>query len=224
MSTSHSPGMSLTVLDADPASVHQLLRFTLGRLPYAVEIGAVREILQVASLTSVPMLPPFVRGVMNLRGAVVPVIDLAARLGLGSTRLAPRTCVVVVDIHRADNGDGHGAPPQRLGMLVDAVHEVLDVPTRDLEPVPTMGTRIHADFIRSMARVRGQIVEVLNLDQALDQEHLSEMIGAHLQARHSQATATQLPSAWTPQALPGVASAAAALSAAPHPRAAALAA
>jgi purine-binding chemotaxis protein CheW len=216
--------MTSTVQDADPASVHQLLRFTLGRLPYAVEIGAVREILQVASLTCVPMLPAFVRGVMNLRGAVVPVIDLAARLGLGSTRLAPRTCVVVVDIHRADPGDGHAAPPQRLGMLVDAVHEVLDVPARDLEPVPAMGTRIHADFIRSMARVRGQIVEVLNLDQALDQEHLSDMIGAHLQARTSQAAAAQLSSPWTPQSLPGLPPAASTSTANPHARAAALAA
>jgi hypothetical protein len=66
-----------------------------------------------------------------------------------------------------------------------------------------MGTRIHADFIRSMARVRGQIVEVLNLDQALDQEHLSDLIGVHLQARMSQAAAAHLPSAWTPQPLHG---------------------
>jgi purine-binding chemotaxis protein CheW len=224
MSTTHPPGTTLTAQGPEPAAVHQLLRFTLGRLPYAVEIGAVREILQVASLTCVPMLPAFVRGVMNLRGAVVPVIDLAARLGLGSTRLAPRTCVVVVDIHRADHGDGHAAAPQRLGMLVDAVHEVLDVPARDLEPVPAMGTRIHADFIRSMARVRGQIVEVLNLDQALDQDHLSEMIGAHLQARTSQIAAAQPAPAWAPQALPGVPPTAAALSTAPHPRAVALAA
>jgi purine-binding chemotaxis protein CheW len=203
--------MTQAPCDVDPATVHQLLRFTLGRLPYAVEIGAVREILQVASLTSVPMLPPFVRGVMNLRGAVVPVIDLAARLGLGSTRLAPRTCVVVVDIGRSDDRDDHHTPPQRLGMLVDAVHEVLDVPERDLEAVPAIGTRIHADFIRNMARVRGQIVEVLNLDQALDQEHLSDMIGAHLQARGSQAT--QLQAAWAPQALPAPAASAPALAA-----------
>ncbi|MEY2685900.1 MAG: hypothetical protein RL375_98 [Pseudomonadota bacterium] len=209
MSHPTPPGSALTVPDGDLATVHQLLRFTLGRLPYAVEIGAVREILQVASLTCVPMLPAFVRGVMNLRGAVVPVIDLAARLGLGSTRLAPRTCVVVVDIGLTDHGHGPATAPQRLGILVDAVHEVLDVPERDLEPVPTLGTRIHADFIRNMARVRGQIVEVLNLDHALDQDNLSEMIGAHLQARLSQPAATAPPSAWAAQALPGPAAGAA---------------
>jgi hypothetical protein len=117
----------------------------------------------------------------------------------------------VVDIGLADHTDGHATAPQRLGMLVDAVHEVLDVPERDLDAVPPMGTRIHADFIRNMARVRGQIVEVLNLDQALDQEHLSDMIGAHLQARGSQAT--QLQAAWAPQALPAPAASAPALAA-----------
>jgi purine-binding chemotaxis protein CheW len=162
--------------------MQQLLRFTLGALPYGVAIEAVREILQVSGLTVVPMLPPFVRGVMNLRGAVVPVIDLAARLGLGSTRIAPRTCVVVVEVNASDT-DGEPQPPQRLGMLVDAVHEVLDVAARDLEAVPPLGTRIHADFIRTMARVRGQIVEVLDLDRALDQHRLSDLIGAHLSAR-----------------------------------------
>jgi purine-binding chemotaxis protein CheW len=193
------PAAAVDPAGATAAPACQLLRFTLGRASYAVDIGDVQEIQQVGGMTAVPMLPPFVRGVMNLRGSVVPVIDLAARLGLGSTRIAPRTCVVVVELgHRqartpdsaatphdapAARQDGAGGRVQRLGMLVDAVHEVLDVAAHELEAVPALGTRLHGDFIRAMARVRGQIVEVLDLDRALDEHQLGELIGLHMRTR-----------------------------------------
>ena len=161
----------------DGTAVQQFLRFALGDERYAVRIDAVREILEVGRMTPLPLMPSFVRGVMNLRGAVVPVIDLGARLGGGATSIGRRTCVVIVDIALADD---QGA--QRLGMLVDAVYEVVDAGTAELEPVPRLGTRIDPGFIRSMVRVRGQATPELDIAAVLDQKVLAELIAEHTQS------------------------------------------
>lgn len=158
--------------DANPTQ--QFLRFVLGTEMYAVRIDLVREILEVVQMTPLPLMPPFVRGVMNLRGAVVPVIDLGARLGLPVTRIGRRTCVVIVDVHRPDD-DG----VQTMGVLVDAVHEVFDLPATDMEPVPRLGTRIDPGLIRSMVRVRGRTTPELDLDAILEQQQLAQLISQH---------------------------------------------
>ncbi|MFM2057644.1 MAG: hypothetical protein RLY71_2029 [Pseudomonadota bacterium] len=152
----------------------QFLRFVLGTEMYAVRIDLVREILEVVQMTPLPLMPPFVRGVMNLRGAVVPVIDLGARLGLPVTRIGRRTCVVIVDVHRHDD-DG----VQTMGVLVDAVHEVFDLPANDMEPVPRLGTRIDPGLIRSMVRVRGRTTPELDLGAILEQQQLAQLISQH---------------------------------------------
>ncbi|MBI5256282.1 MAG: purine-binding chemotaxis protein CheW [Burkholderiales bacterium] len=159
---------------ADSTALLQLLRFAVGNERYALRIDAVREILEVSRTTPLPLMPAFVRGVMNLRGAVVPVIDLSARLGLGPTTVGRRSCVVIVDAHVGDDHATH-----RMGLLVDAVYEVFDIPAHELEPVPRLGTRIDATFIRSMARARGQTTPELNLDTLLDQAALSALISAY---------------------------------------------
>ncbi|MEN9891881.1 MAG: hypothetical protein RLY78_2176 [Pseudomonadota bacterium] len=165
------------LVDGNP-SLQQYLRFALGSERYAVRIDAVREILEVARMTPLPLMPTFVRGVMNLRGAVVPVIDLGARLGMESTRIGRRTCVVIVDIALAEDQG-----MQRLGMLVDAVYEVIDAAPGELEPVPRLGTRIDPSFIRSMVRVRGQTTPELDIGTVLDQHTLATLIAEH-GARH----------------------------------------
>jgi purine-binding chemotaxis protein CheW len=152
----------------------QLLRFAIGNERYALRIDAVREILEVARTTPLPLMPDFVRGVMNLRGAVVPVIDLAARLGFAPAVVGRRSCVIVVDTSAGEDGTVH-----RTGLLVDAVYEVFDIAAHELEPVPRLGTRIDATFIRSMTRARGQSTPELNLDTVLDQAALSALISAH---------------------------------------------
>ncbi len=153
--------------------LHQFLRFALGKETCAVRIDAVREILEVAHMTPLPLMPDFVRGVMNLRGAVVPVIDLSARLGLAATVIGRRSCVVMVDIVAADEAK------QTLGVLVDAVYEVFDASSGDQESVPRLGTRISPDFIRSMLRVRGQTTAEIDLARALEQTALAELIAHH---------------------------------------------
>lgn len=165
----------------DLAGSSQLLRLAVGARMYAVPIERVREILKVTQLTALPLMPEFVRGVMNLRGAVVPVIDLGARLGGDVTALARRTCVVIVE-QRSPDGTA-----QTMGVLVDAVHEVVDATDTDLEPVPHLGTEIAADFLAAMARLRGEIVPVLALERVLDEEALTQAIAVHAQAAPAQA-------------------------------------
>ncbi|PXW95505.1 purine-binding chemotaxis protein CheW [Sphaerotilus hippei] len=158
----------------------QFLRFALEQELCAVRIDAVREILEVGQMTPLPLMPSFVRGVMNLRGAVVPVIDLGARLGLPPTTVGRRTCVVIVDVPDQEQQGHH-----TLGVLVDAVHEVFDTRSVDLEAVPRLGTRIRPEFIRHMVRVRGQATPDLDLRAILDHNALAELIGAHsLAAMH----------------------------------------
>lgn len=155
--------------------VMQFLRFSVGADAYAVRIELVREILEVAQMTPLPLMPSFVRGVMNLRGAVVPVVDLAARLGLSPTEIGRRSCVIMVDMNLPD-GLGH----QSLGVLVDAVHEVFDIEEGGIEAVPRMGTRIDPTLIAGMVRVRGHVIPALDFERSLAQQSLAELISAHL--------------------------------------------
>lgn len=167
---------------AGAAAVLQFLRLAAGQEHYAVRVDAVREILEVGRMTPLPLMPAFVRGVMNLRGVVVPVIDLGARLGLAATEMTRRTCVVIADV----TGDGSEAP-QRLGMLVDAVFEVFELAADHLEAVPRLGTRIDPAFIRSMVRVRGRATPELDVDTVLDQAVLATLLhqhGEHVAALH----------------------------------------
>lgn len=153
----------------------QFLRFALGSGHCVVDLGHVREILEIGTLTPVPLMPAFVRGVMNLRGAVVPVIDLGTRIGLEVTRLGRRSCIVMVDLPLA-----HRSATQAMGMLVDAVEEVFEAGEGDHEAVPPLGTRINRGYLRSMVRVRGVVTPELDLQAALDPTALGALIGEHI--------------------------------------------
>jgi purine-binding chemotaxis protein CheW len=163
-----------------------LLRMAVGDEAMAVPIDDVREILEVGRLTALPRTPGFVRGVMNLRGAVVPVVDLAARLGQPPITIGRRSCVVVVEAEPpsadADEQDSADADSHALvvGLLVDAVFEVFDAPASGIEAVPALGTRIDASFLRGMTRARGEVIGVLALDRVLAQQELSTLIANHL--------------------------------------------
>ena len=155
-------------------AMQQLLRLAAGKEKYAVGIAAVREILEVSHMTPVPLMPGFVRGVINLRGAVVPVVDLSARLGFEGTVVGRRTCVVIVDVVSPTEGT-----EQTLGMLVDAVFEVFDTSAAALEAVPRLGMTIDPSFVRSIARVRGEATPVLDVSTVLDQDTLIRLIATH---------------------------------------------
>lgn len=154
--------------------VRQVLRLSVGSDTCVAPIDAVHEILEVGALTPLPRTPAFVRGVMNLRGAVVPVIDLGARVGVGPAVVGRRSCIVVM---RAAGDEEHG--PLVAGLLVDAVYEVLDLPADAVEPVPALGMRIPPEFLSGVTRARGQIVGLLAPERVLAPSVLAELIAAH---------------------------------------------
>ncbi|MDE2159592.1 MAG: purine-binding chemotaxis protein CheW, partial [Burkholderiales bacterium] len=121
--------------------VQQFLTFGLGKEVFAMDIRTVREIIQCGPMTTVPLMPDFVRGVINLRGAVVPVIDLHARFGRAGATLGKKSCIVIFDALR----EGERI---ELGLLVDAVSEVLEIPADQIEPPPNFGAAVRRDFIR----------------------------------------------------------------------------
>jgi len=158
--------------------MHALLRMTAGYHTLALPIQEVREIQQVARLTPVPRSPDFVRGVMNLRGAVVPVIDLAARLGQPPATLNRRSCIVVVGAPTQGDAESSNAR-QTMGLLVDAVYEVFERPDEAIEPVPALGGRIEPRLLAGITRADGQLVGVLALNQLLDPQDLTHQIAEH---------------------------------------------
>jgi purine-binding chemotaxis protein CheW len=139
----------------------QFLTFGLGDEVFAMDIRSVREIIQFGALTSVPLMPDFVRGVINLRGAVVPVIDLHARFGRPPARLGKKTCIIIFDAHRDEERT-------ELGLLVDAVSEVIEIAAANIEPPPNFGTGVRRDFIKGMGKVARHFVVILEPERAFD--------------------------------------------------------
>jgi purine-binding chemotaxis protein CheW len=161
---------------AQALNARQYLTFMLGGETFGIGILCIKEIIEYTGLTEVPMMPPSIRGVINLRGAVVPVLDLAVRFGKQPGDVTKKTCVVIVEIRTND---------QRhvMGVVVDAVNAVLKIAENEIEPPPSFGAKIRADFIEGMGKVNGKFVILLNVGQVLS----SEELGALSQA--AQATA-----------------------------------
>ena len=127
----------------------QYLTFMLGEEVFAMDIRTVREIIQHGAMTVVPLMPKFVRGVINLRGAVVPVIDLQSRFGRSTTE---------------------------LGLMVDAVSEVIEIQPTQIEPPPQFGTSIQREFIRGMGKVAGEFIVILEPERALDIDDMAQLV------------------------------------------------
>ncbi|WP_371322911.1 chemotaxis protein CheW [Dechloromonas sp. ZY10] len=144
----------------------QYLTFTLGGEMFALAILNVKEIIEYGSITEIPMMPTFIRGVINLRGAVVPVIDLACRFGGQPTQVARRTCIIIVELIEGDQ-------KHDIGVMVDAVSEVLEIAAADIEPPPAFGARIRADFISGMGKVGGKFVIILDIGHVLSVEEIA---------------------------------------------------
>ena len=143
----------------------QDLTFMLAGETFAIAILGIKEIIEYRGLTEVPMMPACVRGVINLRGSVVPVLDPLARFGKPSSAVGKRTCIVIVET-------GDAQERQVVGIVVDAVNEVLDIADTDIEPTPSFGTRIHAEFIDGIGKVNGRFVILLNVPRMLAIEQL----------------------------------------------------
>ncbi len=144
----------------------QYLTFMLGGEMFSIGILAIKEIIEYDGLTEVPMMPACIRGVINLRGAVVPVMDLSARFNKPSTEVTKRTCIVIVEVANEDQDS------QVMGVVVDAVNAVLEIPSTEIEPPPAFGARIRTDFIEGLAKVNGKFVILLDVNQVLSIEDL----------------------------------------------------
>jgi len=160
----------------------QYLTFMLGGEVFAIGILAIKEIIEYGSLTTVPMMPACIRGVINLRGAVVPVMDLSARFGKKTTEATKRTCFVIVEIE----ADGES---RDVGVIVDAVNAVLEIPASEIEPAPAFGAKIRTDFIQGMGKVNGKFVILLDLNRILSMDEMGALAEAGADARAETAAA-----------------------------------
>lgn len=165
-------GASRAEPSARNAMSSQYLIFSLGGELFGVATLRVREIIEYGNITNVPMMPAYMRGVINLRGAVVPVIDLNARFGRKPTDVSRRTCIVILEVTSEDD-------TYVLGIIVDAVSAVRQIDGSAIEPAPTFGTKIRADFIEGMAKVNTHFVILLNLAKVLSVDELAMLQGHH---------------------------------------------
>jgi purine-binding chemotaxis protein CheW len=163
--------MQRTSAGAERHDQNQYLTFMLGRETFAVGILSIKEILEYEAPTDVPMMPPFVRGIVNLRGAVVPVIDLSVRFGRAGNPTTKKTCIVIVETCTPEGS-------QVFGVLVDAVNEVLEIAGTDIEAPPNFGTTVRTDFIKGMGKVRDRFVIILDVDAALSVEDMAALTSA----------------------------------------------
>jgi len=150
------------------SDTQQYLTFALGREMFAVGILNVKEIIEFGNVTEIPMMPAFIRGVINLRGAVVPVIDLSARFGGPASTVSRRTCIVIVEVDL-------GEEKSPLGIIVNAVNEVVPVDPSKIESRPAFGSKIRADFVESLLNLGDRFVIALDVQQTLSVDEMSEI-------------------------------------------------
>ncbi len=142
------------------------LTFSLADEEYGIGILKIKEIIGMMPITTVPQTPDFVKGVINLRGKVIPVIDLRLRFGMESIDYAERTCIIVVEIKGSQG-------PVLIGSVVDSVSEVLNIKSEDIEDPPTFGANLNTEAILGMAKVDGTVKILLDIDQVLNIEELT---------------------------------------------------
>lgn len=143
---------------ASITETRQYLTFKLAEEIFAVEVAKVREILEFTSITKVPQTPDFMRGVINLRGSVVPVMDMRLKFGLPETEKTVNTCIIVVEV-------SHEGETIIIGALADSVQEVFELEPDQIEPAPRIGTKLNTDFILGMGKHDGQFIMILDIDR-----------------------------------------------------------
>jgi purine-binding chemotaxis protein CheW len=148
----------------------QYLTFGIGEKIFAVGILKVNEIIEVSRVTALPMMPEFVRGVINLRGEAVPVVDLAARIAERATEINKRSCIVLVDVQDDDDEEGHA-----VGMLVDGVREIVEISESALQPAPDLGEDFSSEFVVGMGRVGEGFVVLLDVNHMLSTEQVKQL-------------------------------------------------
>ncbi len=155
--------------DEKTASVKQFLTFTLDTEQYAVEVEKVREVLEYTTVTKVPNTSEFMRGVINLRGSVVPVVDLRLKFGMAATEKTIDTSIIVMEIDINEE-------TVVLGTLADSVQEVIDLPLNQIEPPPKVGTQIDADFIKGIGKQDERFLIILDINKVFSLEEISAVL------------------------------------------------
>ncbi len=158
--------------------ITQYLTFKLEDEVFALDIGKVREVLDFTTITKVPRTPEFMRGVINLRGSVVPVVDLRLKFGMSKTEKTVNTCIIIVEV----TVDGETTI---LGALADSVQEVLDLEPGHIEPAPKIGTRLNTEFIKGMGKRDNQFIIILDIDKVFSTDELA-MVQAGQQAGNTE--------------------------------------
>lgn len=148
----------------------QYLTFTLAEEIFALDISQVREVLDFTTVTKVPRTPPFMRGVINLRGNVVPVVDMRLKFDMSAAEKTVNTCIIIVEI----SVDGETTI---LGAMADSVQEVLDLEPGQIEPAPRLGTRLNTEFIRGMGKRGDHFIMILDIDKVFSAEELAAVGG-----------------------------------------------
>lgn len=148
----------------------QYLTFKLAEEVFALDVAKVREILEFTSITKVPQTPEFMRGVINLRGSVVPVIDLRLNFGMTCTEQTVNTCIIVVEVSL----EGEVIV---LGVLADSVQEVVEMEPEQIEPAPHIGTKLNTEFIKGMGKINNDFVMILDIDKVFSSEDLLAVQG-----------------------------------------------
>lgn len=150
--------------------INQFLTFTLGKEIFALDIGTVREVLELTSITKIPRTPDFMRGVINLRGHAVPVVDMRMKMGMSQGEDTVDTCIIIVEIEF----DGELTV---MGALVDSVREVFEMMPDSIEPAPKMGAAVNAEYIKGMGRQDEQFIIILEINKIFSAEELALVKG-----------------------------------------------
>jgi len=156
MSTATAPSPTAS----STASAGKYLTVVLENEAYGIAVLKVREIMRLQKITPVPQMPAFVKGVINLRGRVIPVVDLRVKFGL-KAEFAERTCIVVVQVKLPSE------QVVQMGLIVDSVEEVVTLTAAEIEPTPDFGTKVNTDYLLGMAKVKGQVKTLLDIDRVV---------------------------------------------------------
>jgi purine-binding chemotaxis protein CheW len=156
-----------TIRQADTQRAGKYLTFILAEETYGLEILKVREIIGLMDITAVPRTPDFVKGVINLRGKVIPVVDLRLKFGMSEAQRTEETCIIVVDVGTVE-----------MGIMVDKVSEVLNIAAGDIEDTPSFGTNVDTNFILGIGKAAGRVSILLDIGKVLTQSEVAELAAA----------------------------------------------
>jgi purine-binding chemotaxis protein CheW len=165
--------MTTEAPEAPSSSVRSLagkyLTFILGRESFGIAVLKIREIIRLIEITSIPRMPPYVKGVVNLRGKIIPVIDLRIRFGLASAETTENTCIIVVQVSLPS-----GVQTQ-MGFVVDGVEEVIQIAQQEIEETPDFGSELEVDYLLGMAKIRGAVKTLLDIDRVVASDTISHL-------------------------------------------------